>query len=331
MMAQSVQMGRSPMVISLGDPGGVGPEVVLNALLQYPVSRPIILVGPFSLRWNPFLIHGFNRLNPQRISQHDGLTHPISWIDPTPTVSDEPFLSEPHSRNGLVSYEAVIMGLKIAVLRKGMLVTAPVCKEAWKKAGVAYIDHTSLLGGWFNTNPTMAFNSPAFKICLATVHVPLSQVPSHVSKESISRCLQHAIGWMGQLGILYPRVAVAGLNPHAGEGGLLGTEEQDIIQPAIHEVQQSHPNAKIIGPIPADTLFYRAYQGDFDVVIALYHDQGLAPLKMVAFDQAVNITLGIPIMRVSPDHGTAFDVAYQSKSRCESMLAAIEYGDRYGG
>ena len=169
----------------------------------------------------------------------------------------------------------------------------------------------------------MAFHSKELNVVLATTHIPYLNVPNTLNEELISNTIDKAITLGHLLGCKKPRVAVAGLNPHAGERGVLGFEEMDIILPAIKKF--SSKTATIYGPIPPDTVFWDARKKKYDVIVALYHDQGLIPVKTLAFDSAVNVSLGLPFIRTSPDHGTGFDIAYQDKASPSSMIEALNF------
>jgi 4-hydroxythreonine-4-phosphate dehydrogenase len=159
------------------------------------------------------------------------------------------------------------------------------------------------------------------RVALVTTHLPLRAVADRLTQEQIEKVIELASEACQQLGLAQTRIGVCGLNPHAGEGGKIGTEEQTLILPAVKAVQKR--GCMATGPVPADVLFYQALRGDFDAVVAMYHDQGLAPLKMIAFENGINWTLGLPFIRTSPDHGTAFDIAGQNKASPSSMIAAI--------
>jgi 4-hydroxythreonine-4-phosphate dehydrogenase len=202
------------------------------------------------------------------------------------------------------------------------LVTAPISKGLLREAGYHFEGHTELLAHIASTKRfAMMLVGGPLRVSLATIHVPLAKVPRLLSEQRIIEVLELSHDVCRRFGIKRPLIGVAGLNPHAGEGGLLGTEEQRIIAPAIRRAGRKGINA--VGPLPADTLFHKAYQGDFHAVVAMYHDQGLAPLKMIAFDSGVNLTLGLPFVRTSPDHGTAFDIAGKGIAKPDSMIAAI--------
>ena len=202
------------------------------------------------------------------------------------------------------------------------LVTAPISKQLLRDAGYRFEGHTELLAHVARTKRfAMMLVGGPLRVSLATIHVPLAKVPRLLSKQRIIEVIELSHDVCKRFGIRRPKIGVAGLNPHAGEGGLLGHEEQRIIAPAVRRAARKGINA--IGPLPADTLFHKAYHGEFDAVVAMYHDQGLAPLKMIAFDTGVNLTLGLPFVRTSPDHGTAFDIAGKGIAKPDSMIAAI--------
>jgi 4-hydroxythreonine-4-phosphate dehydrogenase len=207
------------------------------------------------------------------------------------------------------------------------LVTAPVNKEAIVRAGVAFIGQTEMLSQLAGTERTAMMllgqddRGRWLRVTLATTHFPLKLVSENLTQPKIELAIELAAQACHDLGLPRARIAVCGLNPHAGEGGQMGTEEQTTIGPAVQAAQ--HRRLDAVGPLSADALFYYAYRGDYDAVVAMYHDQGLAPLKMVAFEQGVNWTLGLPFIRTSPDHGTAYDIAGQGRANPSSMLAAL--------
>jgi 4-hydroxythreonine-4-phosphate dehydrogenase len=210
------------------------------------------------------------------------------------------------------------------------IATAPVNKEAFRLAGLRWSGHTDLLAHLTGApHVAMMFHSDALRVVLATVHIALADVPRLLTRESLEATIALTAGELPRFGIAAPRIAVAGLNPHAGEHGLFGREEELTIGPAIEACRERGIDAS--GPFPGDTVFLRARRGEFDVVIACYHDQGLIPVKLVAFGQAVNVTLGLPIVRTSVDHGTAFDIAGKGVADPESMIAAVLLAARLAG
>jgi 4-phospho-D-threonate 3-dehydrogenase / 4-phospho-D-erythronate 3-dehydrogenase len=207
------------------------------------------------------------------------------------------------------------------------LVTAPVNKEAIVRAGQAFVGQTELLSQLAGTERTAMMllglddRGRWLRVALATTHLPLKLVSDHLTQAKVEMVIELAAEACRDLGLSRARVAVCGLNPHAGEGGEMGTEEQTTITPAVRAAR--HRQIDVIGPLSADALFYHALKGDYDAVVAMYHDQGLVPLKMIAFETGVNWTLGLPFIRTSPDHGTAYGIAGQGKANPSSMLAAI--------
>jgi 4-hydroxythreonine-4-phosphate dehydrogenase len=197
------------------------------------------------------------------------------------------------------------------------LVTGPIAKELLHQAGYPFVGQTELLAHLSRTKKfAMMLCNDQLRVALVTTHAPIRDVPKLITGRKIVEVVELTRDFCHRLGVRQPRIAVTGLNPHAGEGGLLGTEERRIIAPAVKR-------AHAIGPVPADTVFYRAAHGEFDAVVAMYHDQGLAPFKLIAFDNGVNVTLGLPFVRTSPDHGTAPDIAGQGIARPDGMIAAI--------
>jgi 4-hydroxythreonine-4-phosphate dehydrogenase len=203
------------------------------------------------------------------------------------------------------------------------LVTAPISKGLLQAAGYRFHGQTELLAHVARTKRfAMMLVGEPLRVALVTTHLPLRDVARNITGKKIIEVIELTHDFCRRLGIAHPRIGVAGLNPHAGEGGMFGDEERRIITPAIKRA--AHRRIEVSGPWPADTLFHKAYRGELDAVVAMYHDQGLAPLKMIAFDTGVNLTLGLPFIRTSPDHGTAYDIAGKNLARPESMIAAIK-------
>jgi 4-hydroxythreonine-4-phosphate dehydrogenase len=207
------------------------------------------------------------------------------------------------------------------------IATAPISKEAFHLAGLRWTGHTDLLAHLTHSpHVAMMFYAETLRVVLATIHVPLAEVPSLLTQASLEATIALTAKELPRFGVTAPRIAVAGLNPHAGEHGLFGVEEATVITPAIDACRDRRIDVR--GPFPGDTIFLRAARGEFDVVIACYHDQGLIPVKMVAFGQAVNVTLGLPIIRTSVDHGTAFDIAGRRVADPGSLIAAVKLAAR---
>ncbi len=300
-------MSSLPVGITLGDPGGIGPEVALKALATLPQDTPYIIFGPDTLRSHPVLTPYLKNQ-----SWHNTGTWPITY-------------GKSSAENGHHCYSAIQTATQWAMAGQlSAIVTAPISKTSLSLAGYPMLDHTSTLQALTNTpSVRMAFYTPRLKTLLHSTHIPFTKIPQTLTKDALFTTFTHALSYMHQLRISQPRIALAGLNPHAGEDGLMGTEEKELLIPTIHAWNTAYPTAPISGPYPPDTLFHRAYTDEFDLVIALYHDQALIPIKLIAFDTAVNVTIGLPIIRTSPDHGTAYDIAYQDRANPSSMLAAI--------
>ena len=223
---------------------------------------------------------------------------------------------------GRAAYDAICAAVRDAQAGKvAAIATAPINKLAFSMADLPWKGHTDLLGHLTSSRRVaMMFWSEPLKVVLATIHVPLAAVPVTLTRDVMAETIDLTARELPRFGIPRPRLAVAGLNPHAGEEGLLGAEERTVIRPAVEAARSR--GIQVTGPIPADTVFVRARQGEFDAVIACYHDQGLIPVKLLAFGHSVNVTLGLPIIRTSVDHGTAFDIAGKGVADPTSLIEA---------
>jgi 4-hydroxythreonine-4-phosphate dehydrogenase len=224
---------------------------------------------------------------------------------------------------GRAAYDVIVRAVEDAMAgRVDAIATAPVSKEAFALAGLPWKGHTDLLGHLTGSDfVAMMFESPVLRVVLATVHIPLADVSRTLTGDLLERTIALAARELPRFIGRAPRLAVAGLNPHAGEHGLMGREDDAVIAPVIERARST--GVDVTGPLPADTVFLRASRGEFDAVIACYHDQGLIPVKLLAFGQAVNVTLGLPIVRTSVDHGTAFDIAGRGVADAGSMIEAV--------
>jgi 4-hydroxythreonine-4-phosphate dehydrogenase len=224
---------------------------------------------------------------------------------------------------GRAAYDTIVRAVADARAgRVDAIATGPVNKLAFARAGLPWKGHTDLLQHLCGVpRVAMMFHAAEFKVVLATVHVPLAEVSRLLTRELVDDVIGLTVDWFAGRGVAQPRIAVAGLNPHAGEGGVLGSEDAAVLAPAVTAFRDK--GVDISGPWPADTVFVRAARGVFDVVIACYHDQGLIPVKLVAFGRAVNVTLGLPIVRTSVDHGTAFDIAGKGIADHSSLVEAV--------
>jgi 4-hydroxythreonine-4-phosphate dehydrogenase len=279
---------RLPRVaITSGDPAGIGPEIAIRAASDERVRAAC---------------------------------EPLIYAPPAHHVFESGRLS---GEAGRAAFDVIVRAVEDArASRVDAIATAPINKEAFRLAGLPWNGHTDLLAHLTGAHQVaMMFFSEALRVVLATVHVPLADVPRLLTPQLVESTIALTARELPRFGFDHPRIAVAGLNPHAGEHGLFGHEEDTAIAPAVAASRSRGFN--VSGPLPADTLFVRARRGEFDAVVACYHDQGLIPVKLLAFGQSVNVTLGLPIIRTSVDHGTAFDIAGKGIADAESMVAAV--------
>ena len=313
---------KSRIVLSSGDPSGVGPEIILKTIINAPgllKKANLTIVGNFSVYAKIAKVLGIKFLR-EKISGSL-----ITFIDLDNVDMKNFVFGKTRASYGKAALEYVMYAAAIAESEKRTsLVTAPICKESVHLAGFPVSGHTELLKTiTASGDVTMMLTGGALKVALVTRHVPLDDVSSYLTKERIKKTARDTYFALRKLfKIKNPRIAVAGLNPHAGEGGIFGKTEEKIIRPAIAHLRKKIKN--IEGPYPADTLFYKAYRGEIDAVVCMYHDQGLIPLKMVAFEKGVNLTIGLPFIRTSPDHGTAFDIAGKGRANPSSMIEAVK-------
>jgi 4-hydroxythreonine-4-phosphate dehydrogenase len=312
--------------VSMGDPAGIGPEVVLKAVLQpHPPCRLIVLGDMATLKATAQRC----QLPLSMVAWQLGEPYPASAdILPVLELSQlalhERQPGQPTPGGGDASFRYVEAGIRLALRNELQgLVTAPISKTMWHVAGHAYPGHTELLADLTNTPEVrMMLVGSHLRVILVTTHLALARVPASLSSARIAQTIIMTNAHLSRFhGLSRPRLAVAGLNPHAGENGAFGDEETRLITPAVQ--QASAAGVNVTGPFPADSVFIRAVRGEFDGVICLYHDQGLIPLKLLSWEDGVNVTIGLPIVRTSPDHGTAFDIAGQGKADSRSMQAAI--------
>jgi 4-hydroxythreonine-4-phosphate dehydrogenase len=276
------------IALTAGDPAGIGPEIVAKAAADpavRSVCEPVIFAA-------------------------------------TPAAPIR--IGEVSAAAGQAAYDTIVSA--VAAARRGevaAIATAPINKLAWAQAGLPWKGHTDLLAHLCGVaRVAMLFHAPQLKVVLITVHVPLRDVAALLTPELVAETIRLTAASLPQFGLARPRLALAGLNPHAGESGLLGTEDDEVLAPAVAAARAA--GVDIQGPFPADTVFVRASRGEFDCVLACYHDQGLIPVKLLAFGQAVNVTIGLPIIRTSVDHGTAFDIAGRGVADAGSMIEAVK-------
>jgi 4-hydroxythreonine-4-phosphate dehydrogenase len=324
-----MQISERPRIgITLGDPAGIGPEIVVKALQRPEVwewCAPVVVGLPEVCRSAAERI-GLNvavrELEPGNFMDRAGVVNvycPNASID-----APQPPLGEVSALGGRLAYEAIDEAVaRVMAGGADAICTAPISKAALHMAGYQYPGHTEMLAEKSGAPlVAMLMVGGGVRVVCATIHVPLATVPSRITTAG----LEDLIGLLDRsmkrdFGIERPRIVVCGLNPHAGEGGLLGEEEGRVIGPAIEAARGRGIDAR--GPAPADVVFHQMLEGRWDVVLAMYHDQAMIPVKTLAFDQGVNVTLGLPFVRTSPDHGTAFDIAGRGVARPDSLIAAI--------
>jgi 4-hydroxythreonine-4-phosphate dehydrogenase len=319
--------------ITTGDPAGIGPEISLRAACEPSFAGlcRLVFFGGWELLRSRSADLGlpfeFEKISAGSFTR--GREHlPERCIVDVPASHIDAGVGSKAS--GAAAARNIIECASLC--NQGLLdamVTAPLNKKHFQEAGYLFPGHTEFLAHLAGVSEiAMAFLTERLKVVLATIHLPLREVIESLTSDLVYKKLCIILTEFPRLGLPCGRVAVAGLNPHAGESGIMGTEEMERIAPAVRRAQSLFPESIIDGPLPADTLFWRAYNGEFDVVLAMYHDQGLAPIKLVGFGEAANVTLGLPFIRASVDHGTAFDIAGKGIARHDSMNAAIRWALR---
>ena len=289
------ERGKPIVGITVGDPAGIGPEIAAKVAADASVLA---------------------------------VCTPVLYGPPPEETFDVGRIS---AKAGQAAYDAILRAVSDAQQgRIAAVATAPINKEAFAAARVPWRGHTELLAHLTGApRVAMMFHSDALRVVLATIHIPLAEVPRALTRESLESTMALTAAEMPRFGWPAPRLALAGLNPHAGEHGLMGLEDDAVLAPAVAASRAR--GVAIEGPLPADTVFVRAMRGEFDAVIACYHDQGLIPVKLVAFGRAVNVTLGLPIIRTSVDHGTAFDIAGRGIADASSLVHAVLLAARLAG
>ncbi len=318
-------MALKPLLaITMGDAAGIGPEIILKSIYHPPIARQcrFLIIGDYLIF--------------KEMAQKLGLSSDWILIEKSPfsikkkigfwdihNLKKIPVYGRVQKACGISAISSIEKAVELALNNEvAGIVTAPLNKEILKKAGSPHHGHTELLAELTHSRQFgMAFTGGGLKLILATIHEPLAKVPRLITRERVFESILLAHRASQELGIPNPKIGVAGLNPHAGENGMFGDEEILSIIPAIQAAKKRKILA--LGPIPPDTLFHRTLQGEFDFVVAMYHDQALIPLKTLDFYGGVNITIGLPIVRTSPDHGTAYNIAGQNKANPASMAEAI--------
>ena len=348
---------RPKVGLTMGDAAGIGPEIIIKALTHksvYSMCQPIVIGSPAILQDACQLISPDApqlKLNIIKTPMQASATHgTIDVLDVSSISPEEICRGTIDVRAGAAAVKAIEVAVQLAMDGQlDAITTAPICKAAINRAGTPYSGHTEMLAAFTNTpevvmmlctpealtckpaletttcgdeiTPSVENNQVAFAVSFVTNHIALADVPKHLSIPRIANVIRITQQVLIRCGISEPRLVVAGLNPHAGENGMFGEEEAHFIRPAIAQVQTQ--NGTIDGPLPADVLFVKANQGQWHAVIAMYHDQGNIPIKLLGFGKLVNVTLGLPIIRTSVDHGTAFDIAGKGVANESSLIAAL--------
>lgn len=316
--------------ITMGDAAGIGPEVIVKALEDkriYDLAHPVV-IGDFKIMQRALPIVKSN-LKLRKVDDLDHYQSEFGYIDVIDLdnlPADLPF-SKVDARAGKAAYEFIERAVDLTLKGKiHAIVTAPLNKEALHAGGKMFPGHTEILAQLSHTEDfSMMLTSEKLNVIHVTTHVSMRQACDLIKKERVLTVIELAQEYTKMLGFKQPRIAVAGFNAHAGEHGLFGTEDEEEILPAVLEAQAKGINA--VGPIPPDTVFHRAANLDeFDMVVVMYHDQGHIPLKLIGFDSGVNVTTGLPFIRTSVDHGTAFPIAGQGIADSRSMTEALYLG-----
>jgi 4-hydroxythreonine-4-phosphate dehydrogenase len=317
------------LAVTVGEPAGIGPEICLRlAERQWPL--PLVLIGDktaldiraaaLGLPVLPEFLAGGGNASPDALGAP---AHPLSiWHHPLPEFVIPGTLNPLNSREVVYTLDTAVHGCLAGYF--AAMVTAPVHKGAINDGGIPFTGHTEYLAASTGTaRVVMMLVGGGLRVALATTHLPLRDVPAAIEAQSLKTTLRIvAEDLRGKFGIARPRIAVCGLNPHAGEGGYLGSEENEVITPVIDALLAE--GMQVYGPFPADTIFVQSHAADYDAILAMYHDQGLPVLKRASFGAGVNVTLGLPLIRTSVDHGTALDLAGTGRADPGSLFAAVE-------
>ncbi len=319
--------------VTIGDPAGIGPEVTLKAVSEEEVLAacvPVIIGdAQYLSHWARVfgLSRGFDCVNAGDPIPQDPKTPIIYNLNNIPGSIE---MGREQAECGRAAAQYIETATRLCLSGQvDAITTAPINKKSLHLAGYHFPGHTEFLAHLTQTNEfAMTFVTPMLRVALLTTHVPLADVPGYVKKSSLETLIRLIHRELSALGEEHPRIAVAALNPHGGEGTLFGFEEASEMIPAIESCRENY-GVEVSGPHSGDTVFLRAARGEFDIVISCYHDQGLIPVKCLSFGEAINVTLGLPFIRTSVDHGTAFDIAGQGRANHSSMVAAIKLAAEY--
>jgi 4-hydroxythreonine-4-phosphate dehydrogenase len=317
--------GRPLIAVCMGDAGGIGPEVTLKALARASVKKACRALVVGDLRFLRQLAGELGlRVALAQANAFESASGETVYVYDIARLSGKPPVGEPSLRAGRAAAKAVEEAVKLALLgRVDGIVTAPVSKASFARAGYGMVGHTEILARLTGTRDyAMMLTNGRLRVVFATTHLPHAKAASKLTRAGLLKKLRIAHRYLGlYMGIARPVVGVACLNPHCGEGGRLGREERDVIEPAVRAAREE--GICVEGPVAADSIYRPTIARGFDAIIAMYHDQGMIPLKLKGHGKVVNITLGIPVVRTSPGHGTAFDIAGTGKASDGSMAGAI--------
>lgn len=333
-----------PLGITMGDPAGIGPEIIIKLFRQALPHKAVVFGDMKCLEMSAARLgYDVKFVEIKELDEVQEHCHPeICVVQCDIEMQGDFSFGNASAFAGHVSYQSFRKAIEYAIQNKiGAVVTTPINKHAWKLAGVHYPGHTDVLDEYAVRRAVCGSSDPSdcdgdidgkhvsmmllndeLRTILVTAHVALADVPKLITREAVLCAIMNAAVVGPQMGIATPRIAVAGLNPHAGEEGQFGTEEIRIISPAIEECRGE--GIDVSGPYPADTIFMRARRGEFDIVVAMYHDQALIPVKYLGLDKGVNVTAGLPFVRTSVDHGTAYDIAGQGVADESSLRVAFD-------
>ena len=297
---------KTLLFITAGDPLGIGPEVTVKALRYAQLrthSTPIIIGDPAAL-------------------QAAGWTEKLAALIPMQSLRPKPLRREPSAWGAEISFKSLQLACKLAEAHPGSaVVTAPISKQSWTLAGIPFTGHTEFLREYYGKNALMMFVSGPLRCALVSEHFAIKDLPAVLTQKRIVHAARNFAAALQQLGRKHPRIGISALNPHSGDNGKFGTEEKEVILPALRALRRAHIFAD--GPYPVDALWMAHRQGQFDGILCMYHDQALLGLKLAATKPIVHITAGLDFLRTSPTHGTAFDIAGKNQADAGSMLAAL--------
>lgn len=296
---------KPTILITTGDPLGIGPEIVVKTLKDPRIQRacsPVVIGEPISLK-------------------KAGFTDDLAALIPIDMPGKLTGRPRPTALGGRVSFQAVETGIKLALKTGCPLVTAPISKQSWALAGVPFTGHTELLRARTGADGLMMFCAGNIRCALVTEHFAVADLPRLLTKARVQKSALHFIDALKKMGLKKPRVALCALNPHASDNGQFGSEENNVLAPVVRALQKQ--DFHVDGPVPTDAAWLAHLRGQYDGVLCMYHDQALLGLKLAAQEPAVHITAGLPFLRVSPTHGTAFDIAGQNKADAQSMTSAV--------